>query len=36
MFTELRVAAQEFQSRYGGIKDIDNECYGIEQVDTDK
>ena len=35
-FTELRIAAQEFESRYGGVKDIDNECYRIEQVDMDK
>ena len=35
-FTELRIAAQEFEYRYGGIKEIDNECYRIEQVDTDK
>ena len=34
-FTELRVDAQEFEYRYGGIKYIDNECYRIEQVDTD-
>ena len=35
-FTELRVAAQELESIYGGILDIDNKWYRIKQADKDK